>query len=455
MNSNQMDKKQTNKNQMNKYTIIGSGPCGLSLAYVLSLNDIEVEIIEQDSQLGGSWNAEWKNDKYFSENSPRIYSDKGNAKKLMTHLGFTSENYQNVYGNFYETNMKLLRFIWKHFSLLDYFKFIFATIKYKFIEEKNTLAEWMNQMQLSSQCKKAIRIISILVNDIPERTNINDFFGVISYVLPKQMKEPNKWHELIENHLLSKNVKIFKNTKVIHLEKNGDEFYIMTKHMMYGYENERFSNKVFLCTQSNGIYPIIQNSSLRDNWMPSSEMKKWCENTFYSGFGFQLHFNEIVEYKNEWCWSCYGDWTVIILPVSNWLKEYSKDPEIKTVWSCCIVDMETKSKRINKTANECDKNEIIDECYYQIKQTYDIPYPKAITISSGITKINNKWVSKNTGYTRNTYDDLNMKGKEDNLYALGCFTKSLKNSISYMTTAIDATAEYLKKYEKLENNIFA
>ena len=150
MNSNQMNKNQMNKN---KYTIIGSGPCGLSLAYVLSLNDIEVEIIEQDSQLGGSWNAEWKNDKYFSENSPRIYSDKGNAKKLMTHLGFTSDNYQNVYGNFYETNMKLLRFIWKHFSLLDYFKFIFAKIKYKFIEENITVEEWMNQMQLSRQCK--------------------------------------------------------------------------------------------------------------------------------------------------------------------------------------------------------------------------------------------------------------------------------------------------------------
>ena len=107
MNSNQMDKKQTNKNQMNKYTIIGSGPCGLSLAYVLSLNDIEVEIIEQDSQLGGSWNAAWKNDKYFSENSPRIYSDKGNVKKFLTHLGLTSKNLQHVCGNFYEHNIKL------------------------------------------------------------------------------------------------------------------------------------------------------------------------------------------------------------------------------------------------------------------------------------------------------------------------------------------------------------
>ena len=437
-----------------KYTIIGSGPCGLSLAYVLSLNNIDVEIIEQDSQLGGSWNAEWIEGKYFSENSPRIYSDMGNSTKLMRHLGFTSDNYVNVYGGYLETNMKLFRFIWKHFTILDYIKFIYAVIKYRFIEEQQTINEWMNQVNLSNQCKKAIRIICILINDIPEKTNINDFFGSIVYILPKQLKEPNKWHELIEKYLLDRNVKILKNTRVIQLEKQKGTFYIRTKNTMYGYENERISNKVFLCTQSNGIYPIIKDSSLRDNWMSAEEMKKWSDNTFYCGFGFQLHFDENVEYKSEWCWSCYGDWTVIILPVSNWLKEYSKDPIIKTVWSCCIVDMDTKSKNINKTANECNKNEVVNECLYQINQIFKIPLPKVITISNGLKKIKNKWVSKNTGYTKNIYNNLHMKGKEDNLYALGCFTKTSKNHISYMVSAIDASAEYLKKYEDLEINIF-
>ena len=42
-------------------------------------------------------------------------------------------------------------------------------------------------------------------------------------------------------------------------------------------------------------------------------MKEWCENTFYIGFGFQLHFTEEVQFNDNWCWSCVGDWTVIIL----------------------------------------------------------------------------------------------------------------------------------------------
>ena len=40
-----------------KYTIVGAGPCGLSLGYILALNNIDVDIIEKSNQLGGSWNS--------------------------------------------------------------------------------------------------------------------------------------------------------------------------------------------------------------------------------------------------------------------------------------------------------------------------------------------------------------------------------------------------------------
>ena len=286
--------------------------------------------------------------KYFSEGSPRVFSDSGNSKILLSHLGFTAQDFQNVYGNFFQTNYKLFSFVFKHFNLFDYFIFLFAAIKYKFVIENITVSDWMNETRLSKNAKKAIKIISILICDRPDKTNINDF-GSVSYALPKQMKEPNKWHEMIEEHLQQKkNVTILKNTKVINIGKKNSLFHVHTNNTLLGNKRISITNKVFLCTQSNGIYSIIKNSNLRDNWMPSHEMKKWCENTFYSGFGFQLHFDKHVEFKNEWCWSCMGDWSVIILPVSNWLKTISKDPQIKTVWSCCIVDMDSESKNIGK-----------------------------------------------------------------------------------------------------------
>ena len=68
----------------------------------------------------------------------------------------------------------------------------------------------------------------------------------------------------------------------------------------------------------------------KNNWKDFKSMKHWCDNTYYSGFGFQLQFDEIVKFPSFWCWSCVGDWTVIILPVSNWLDNPSKDNKIKT-----------------------------------------------------------------------------------------------------------------------------
>ena len=76
-----------------------------------------------------------------------------------------------------------------------------------------------------------------------------------------------------------------------------------------------------------------------------------------------------------------SEWTIIILPVSNWLKIISKDKNVKAVWSCCIIDFNTKSKRLNKTANECTKDEVIDECLYQLyKLNKNIEKPYKVTL---------------------------------------------------------------------------
>ena len=86
-----------------KYVIVGGGPTGLSLAHVLANNGYEVDIIERDSQLGGSWNSQWKEGKYFSENSPRvlIYSNIV-VRDFFYNIGMQDEDYGSIYGNILE-----------------------------------------------------------------------------------------------------------------------------------------------------------------------------------------------------------------------------------------------------------------------------------------------------------------------------------------------------------------
>ena len=39
-------------------------------------------------------------------------------------------------------------------------------------------------------------------------------------------------------------------------------------------------------------------------------------------------FKEVIKFPDMWCWSCIGDWTIIILPVSDWLIEISRNKKI-------------------------------------------------------------------------------------------------------------------------------
>ena len=448
-----------------KYIIVGAGPSGLSLAYVLAINNIQVTIIEKDDQLGGSWNSQWIEDKYFSENSPRVMVYNKNQYNLLNHIGMAEDDFVNVYGNVFQTNIKMIHFLYKHFMLHDYLIFLIASIKFSLLKERKTVQEWLDESYMSISGKKAISIISILLCDRPENTNVSDLFGMFGFspIPLRQMKEPNKWHRLIQYIMRAlPNVTIMKNTSVvniIHKYNSNKVDGVVIRNNKTHVQNSLYSTNIVLCTQSSGLLPILLegDSQIQNNWLPIEEMKLWGNHTYYSGFGFQLHFKYKVDIPEQWCWSCLGNWTVIVLPVSKWLKKISNVPQIKTVWSCCIVDMGTKSKYLNKTANECtDQQEVVNECLRQMKElNTNIPLPDVVTTSVGLYNTGSKWISKNTGYTQSHYGNIPMKGKLDNLFALGCFTETDKSSVATMGKAIDATALFLQSCEPtLQHTVF-
>ena len=428
------------------YVIVGSGPTGLSLAYVLSKNGKKVTVVEKANQLGGSWNMEFIEDKYFSENSPRILFHGGNSKKFLDEIGIKELNY--VYGNPLYTSFIIAQFFNKHFSLKDYFIFICGILKYKFFFENITLQQWIERQNLSKAAKNAIKIFCITIIDNPRNTNVYDFFGAFNLetILTeiKQMKYPNKWHETIES---DRSITFLKKCTAVSLTEECNKITSITC-VKDDHTFKLHADKFFLCTQSSGLLPLLHNShiAVKTNWMPYKDMKLWCENTFYVSFGFQLHFDAHFDLPDTWCWSCMGEWTVISLNVNKYAENYTKDNNVLLTLSCCIVDTDTKSTCLNKSVNECSsKDVVISEALRQMKIDESKVYK--ITTSRNLRRVNNKWVSYNTGFTRNTYGLLNMKGKIDNLYALGCFTNTNKPVIANFNVAIDATVSYLQTFE--------
>ena len=438
-----------------KYVIVGGGPTGLSLAWVLAHNNIDVTVIEQSDTLGGSWKSNWRG-KYWVENAPRVLFRSGMHMKFLQDVGMEESDFKTVYGNMFQTYTFLFEFFMDHLSMYDIFQVIQGCIYYTFHDDDSkTLDEWITEKNISQTGERGLAIFSITLNDVPKNTNAKAFFntlGVSSGGGLIQMTEPNKWHEQIECQLEGR-VTFLKNTIVKGLEWDENTERVRACQCMDALHATSFqieADMFVLCTQSSGIESVLKGSHARiqNNWGNLNDFQYWNMKTHYHGFGFQLHFQEKVDTPDKWCWACQNDWTIIVLKVSDWLKTPSLDPSIQTVWSCVVVDMNTKSQRVGKTLNECNRDEALDECMYQLKYMHNtIPTPYHISTSIGLKKQDGVWVSQNTGFTKSNQHYLPMKGDIVNIAALGCFTDTGVDQVASMMAAVESSATYLNTYE--------
>ena len=402
-----------------RYIIVGAGVTGLSLAFYLGKIGHDVIIIEKEDDIGGSWNSTWVDGMYFSENSPKILVNGGQHVEFFKDIGVWSTRpvYKNQWG--------VVSFFLKHFEFFDYIIFLTKTTK------DETVREWMDSSDLSQGARDAIRVFCILINDTPEKTHVKDFFGFLrnfhAWKNPVQFRDPNEWHQrILEKFREMGNVRVVTGCACEEMIHDGRKA-VSVKCDGGVVEGDRF----VLCTQSTGLFG--------DNW---GDIESWKKETHYDSFGFQIHFDRDVEFPSEWCWACLGDWTVIILPVSEYLDEFRRDSRVKTVWSCCVTDLNSKSSFIGKSANECeDTMEVVEEALRQI----NCVNPYRITLSPGLLHDGEGWVSRNTGFTRGRQTNLPMKGKLDNVFALGCFT--IPGEVAHCGTAVGAVKLFLSKYE--------
>ena len=437
----------------NKYIIVGGGPTGLLLSLLLGLSNYDVLLIEKEAKLGGSWKVEWK-DGFFTENSPRIlHSGEKTFNKLLSYLNITdSSEFNYIYGNIVESNLKLARFFIEHFTLYDWYKFIIASIYYRFNESKLTVESWINSVKLSKKGGKAIRTFSIAISDKSDNVMINDMFGSVEVGYFYGLANPEKWINRIEEKLKRlDNVKIYTNSEVLSIQSNKNKVINMSVKLN-GIMQNIYAEHYIITLPPSDLVNIVHKSDLniKNNWMEYNNFINWCDKSSYIGFGFQLHFKEKVRFPKSWCWSCRDEWVIMILPVSDYAKKYSYDNKIKTVWSACIVDMDKTSSYLNKTPNECNLNEILSECKRLIYKGYNdslgLKIPNyELTTSYGLKKINNKWVSKHTAFSRNELGYLQIKGNISNLYSVGPHNKLDTWSIVTINRALDSALNFIKK----------
>lgn len=415
---------------MYDYVIVGGGPTGITLATMLANTKHKTLLLESEHSLGGNWKIDWdqNTNQYMTEHSPKVlFLSNHYFFQLLQKIGATSHNNtHNIYGKF--GNLNIVKSFLKHMSFMDTLKLTSVTLSY-FLNPNGfkyyqSIKEWAHENHISEKGIGFLKVMAIISSNTYDKVCMGAFieFAVIDpgiFFDLVYLNRPNDWIKQAYRYIFSHdNMNIILRTKITSID---DVQGIVRDES----GNTYMGKNIILATPLQVCYEIIQRSSidLKSNWFKSmNSFKRFVDKSTYIGLGFQLHFTEKVTIPSEWCWSCFNDWTVIILEKSIEQDMLSRDPKVKCVWSCVVVDLDTKSKRINKTANECDTmDEIIEESIDQINKQRQIPIPKPYktTYHHNIVRKNNKWDTINSSYA-NAVGRVPYQGKKvKNVFMVG------------------------------------
>jgi len=411
-----------------KVLVFGGGPTGLSISDKLLQLGYEVELHEKSDQLGGCWKVTWQGD-YFSEHAPRVITtDYHNFYKLIDKYKLETSD---VYGGVIYSKYYLGKFIYKNLSFTDLTKFFSYMYIYNNNNDNRTVEKWMKDVNISKKGRNGITKLSLDVATHPKYLSFRVFMrslkeGSTDLIKFVNLKSGDLWVHKYKKDLEKKGLKIFTNSKLksLKIKENNIVSAVIENDKSFPNNNELKADHFVLSMPLYALRKVLKSShspKIKNNWMEWSKFEKYVKFSTYSGIGFVLHFKEEQQFPPDWCGTCMGDWSIIMIHTSKHLKKFSKDRKIKDVYSCVIVDTETKSKIIKKSADECEtKDEIMTESLRQLSELsgYTLE-PDVITFNKSLKRYKNHWYVSDTAFAITPKGTLKQKGKIDNLFSVG------------------------------------
>jgi len=458
------------KKKVYDYIIVGGGPTGLTLAWILSKEKKNILIIEANRNLGGCHRVE-RVDGLFAEHGPRVYSD-----AFLNFIQILDKMKLNFYDMFKE--YKFFKTDYK-FSLYEYFSFIYELINlslYPNYSREISIKKHMIKYNFSDASKDYVeRLCRLTDGASTNKYTLFQFLQLInqqSFYKLFQPKLPNDRGLFVnwKNKLLdTKRVDIlteFEVTKV----------YVDNLNLINSVEARHITRDIgFPINCKNCILtippkPLIKllNNSLRakDAFGNIESLNKWSlSNSYFDYIPITIHFKEKIKLPKIHGFPK-SEWGIAFVVLSNYMKFNDKQEQgySSTVISTCITFTDRKSSVIGKTANECEMDEIYNEVYRQLKLSFkNLPLPYRMILSPQVKRENKgngfRWINYDTAFVSTTkFNNLDSHSKIKNLYSVGThngksqyyFTSiesAVQNAIVFAHSIIPETR---KKYEILE-----
>ena len=445
----------TNNNKYD-YCIIGAGPSGLTLAYLFSSIGKKCILIDDNKDVGGCHRVTRIND-LFSEHGPRIYSS--SFKNVINILKSMNIDFYKLFTPYKFTISNIGNYTLKNFNLNELNSFIYHYL-YMIISPEHgknvSMKHFMETNLFTDNTKDYVNRLCLLTDGASsDKYSLNKFFQLVNQQFLHtiyQPKVPND-HGLFKSwkqKLIKNKVKILLDTSVIQLNGNIDKV-----ESVKVYENENnisyniLSDKFIMCIPPKPLLKLLSSNNIYSNSFGNIQsFSNWVYKSTYTNYiPIAFHWSENIKLKNVWGFPK-TEWGIAFIVLSNYMKFFNKYSEL--VISTCVTKSDSLSSYINKTANQCNKNELKQEVLRQLRISFpELPEPSFIIINPNVKKVNNKWIEPDTAFIQ-TYDNTFLKPESDitkNLDQVGTQNGNSKYNFTTMESAVTNSIVFANKIE--------
>jgi len=428
--------------------IIGSGPAGLSLAQCLRNTYKKILIVEKLDVIGGCHKViRYKTDdgkSLFTEHGPRIYSDSyKNFRMLLKDMNqdffklFVPYNFSisEIGGQTIFTTLKfseLLKLAWQFFLLILNNEHGINTSLKDFMTKSNFQDKSIDMID---------RVARLTDGADSNRYTLNQFLQIFNQQFFHKLYQPNKpndqgflkiWQEFLEKE----GVEFKLDTEILKLNMQNN----IIKSVITTGNNEILGNKFVLAIPPESFVNILKNSDtlVQNTFMDFENLEEFSEKTEYNEYiCVTFHWFEKMDLPKVYGFPK-SKWGIAFIVLSDYM-DLSQD-DSKTLITCAITIPDAIGQNINKIANKCNKDEIINETFLQLKEAYpNLKDPDVSLLYPGnyYNKDEERWESIDEAFIASSNSGfLPFLGKISNLYNLGTQNGKQKYKFTSLESAV-------------------
>ncbi len=379
--------------------IIGAGPAGLALAHTCSNINNNILVIDSNDSIGGCHRVTRING-YLTEHSPRIYTSAyKNFIMLLNEMDinfsdlFTPYSFQlTTIGN--KTVFSTLNYTELSILTYDFFCLLLDSDYGKNITMKDHTIKFRHE---------SIKIIDSICRltdgaDISKYT-LNEFLQLANQQLLYQIYQPKFandkglfkiWKQYLENN----GVKFLLNSKVESIGGSNSEVnYVVINN------DKIYCKKLVMAIPPVHMVKILQNSDFNfsNAFGNIDQLQIYANDTKYIDYvqatfhwKDKLHLEKVYGFPSS-------NWGIAHIVLSDYM-DTNQEPS-HTIISVAITNTNEKSDFTNKTANESNENEILDEMFRVLKMSFtNLVKPDMAIINPHNKHINGIWTSSDTAF---------------------------------------------------------